>query len=129
MTILSRCLGTCPFFRSLRRGTNDPSDPAHEMTLRVLIVMLKDNSFSDDYPLIPRRRHHALLTAAAAQSALDQCEARQRPLSAAPTPPSAPSAAARPRHGLSDGSGWRYDGELCPALGPGQNLTLTCTSD
>ena len=28
-----------------------------EMALRVLIVMLKDNSFSDDYPLIPRRRH------------------------------------------------------------------------
>ena len=51
------------------RRTNDPSDPAHEMALRVLIVMLKDNSFSDDYPLIPRRRHHALLTAA--QTALE----------------------------------------------------------
>ena len=96
------------------RGTNDPSDPAHEMALRVLIGMLKDNSFRDDYPLIPPRRHHALLTAA--QTALDQCEARQRPLSAAPTPPPAPSAVDRPRHGLSDD--WRYDGELCPALGP-----------
>ena len=54
--------------------------------------MLKDNSFSDDYhdyPLIPRRRHHALLTAA--QTALDQCEARQRQLSAAPTPQTVPS--------------------------------------
>ena len=45
-------------------GTNDPSDPAHEIALRVIIVMLEDNSFGDDYPLIPRRRHHALLTAA-----------------------------------------------------------------
>ena len=69
------------------RGPNDPSDPAHEMALRVLIGMLNDNSFRDDYPLIPPRCHHALLTAA--QTALDQCEARQRPLSAAPKPPSA----------------------------------------
>ena len=52
--------------------------------------MLKDNSFSDDYPLIPRSRHHAILTAS--QTELDKCEARQRPLCAAPTPPSAPSA-------------------------------------
>ena len=69
------------------RGTNDPSDPAHELALRILIVMLKDNSFSEAYPLIPRRRYRALLTAA--KTALYQCEARQRPLSAAPKPPSA----------------------------------------
>ena len=99
------------------RGTNDPSDPAsaHKIALCVIIGMLKDNSFSDDdYPLIPRRRHHVLLMAA--QTALDQCEARQRPLSAASTPPSAPSAVDRPRYGLSDN--WRYYGKLCPALGP-----------
>ena len=51
------------------RWTNDPSDPAHELPLRILNVMLKGNSFSDDYPLIPRCRHHALLTAA--QTALE----------------------------------------------------------
>ena len=38
------------------RGTNDPSDPAHELALRILIVMLKDDSFSEAYPLVPRCR-------------------------------------------------------------------------
>ena len=67
------------------RGTNDPSDPAHEISLRVIIVMLKDNSFSDDYPLIPRCHHHALLTGTAAQTALDQA-----PSGAAPAGPTDP---------------------------------------
>ena len=94
------------------RGTNDHSDPAHEIALRVIIGMIKDNSCSDDYPLIPDPRscHHVLLTAA--QTTHDQCEARQRQLSAAPTPQSAPSAVDRPLHGLNDD--WRY----CPSLGP-----------
>ena len=70
LSLLTHCLHQI----GSARWTNDPSDPAHEMALRVLIVMLKDNSFSADHPLIPRRRHHALLTAA--QTALDQCEAR-----------------------------------------------------
>ena len=34
------------------RETNDPSDPAHEIAHRVIIVMLKDNSFSEDYPSV-----------------------------------------------------------------------------
>ena len=76
-----------PFFRSciasakLVPRAGDPSDPANEIALRVIIVMLEYNAFGDDYPLISRRRHHALLTAA--RTALDQCQARQRPL---PTP-------------------------------------------
>ena len=73
-------------------------------------MLLEDNSFGDDYSLIPRRRHHALLTAA--RTTIDQCQARQRPLPPAPTTPSA-SAVDRSRHGLSDD--WRYDGKLCPA--------------
>ena len=75
--------------------------------------MLEDNSSGDDYPMIPRRRHHALLTGTAARTALDQSQARQRPLPTAPTTPSASTPVDRSRHG-----DWRYDGKLCPALGP-----------
>ena len=49
MPILSRLM------HCLRRigsssGTNDPSDPAHETALRVrvIIVMLEENTFGDD---------------------------------------------------------------------------------
>ena len=70
---------------SSARETNDPSDPAHEMALSILIVMLKDKSFRDDYPLIPRRRHHALLTAACGP---DRPQARPRsPRLPHPRPP------------------------------------------
>ena len=53
------------------RGTHDPSDPAHKTALRVIAVVLsrlQDNPFGNDCPgpspLVPRRRHHALLSAA-----------------------------------------------------------------
>ena len=98
-------------------GTNDPSDPAHEVALVVIVNLLecdRGDPFEAEFPLIPRRRHPSLLTAA--RTALDQSRARQSSQTAANPAASPPPALDRSRQGLSDD--WKYEGKSCPALGP-----------
>ena len=58
--------------------TNDPSDPAYDISLIFIVETLQHDSFGDEYPLIPRCRHRTLLTAA--RTSLEQSMARDPPI-------------------------------------------------